>query len=90
MRTPIHFLRLPEVLTRRGRKRSSHYADIADGLFPPGIKLGARATGWPSHEVDAIQEAVLASKTPAEIRELVMSVLAARDARSQAADGSSK
>jgi prophage regulatory protein len=81
MVSPIRFLRLPDVLARRGKKRTAHYADVARGMFSPPVRLGARASGWPAHEVDALQEAVLAGKKPEEIRELVSSLVAARQGR---------
>ena len=33
-------LRLPAVLKRRGKSRSSHYADIKAGLFVRPVKIG--------------------------------------------------
>jgi len=44
--------RLPSVLARVGRSRASLYRDIAAGLFPGPVKIGARAVGWDSREVD--------------------------------------
>ena len=44
-------LRLPEVLRRTGRGRSSLYADIQGGRFPRPVKLGPRAVGWLDAEV---------------------------------------
>jgi len=48
-------LRLPAVKARVGLSRSSIYARIAAGDFPPPIILGdgARARGWLSEEIDA-------------------------------------
>ncbi len=71
-------LRLPEVLNRRGRSRSSHYKDIQDGLFPRQIKIGLRAVGWIAHELDSINAARISGKTDDEIRELVLKLEAAR------------
>lgn len=64
-------LRLPEVLRARGRSRSTHYADIQDCLFTKPVPIGARAVGWPAHEVAAINEARIAGQTDEEIRALV-------------------
>lgn len=44
-------LRLREVLHRTGMSRSRAYACIADGLFPPPVKLG-RTSAWVESEVD--------------------------------------
>jgi prophage regulatory protein len=46
------FLRLPQVRQRTGLSRSSLYAKILHGEFPPPINLGARAVGWLESEVD--------------------------------------
>jgi len=39
-------IRLREVMTRTGRSRSSLYADIKSGNFPPNLAIGARAVAW--------------------------------------------
>ena len=81
----IRFLKLPAVIDRRGKKRSAIYLDIADGTFPPGVDLGGgRAKGWPEHEVEAVNAALLSGKSKAEIRTLVLNLLAARNAASSA------
>ena len=46
-------LRLPEVESITGRKRSSIYRDIKAGTFPVPVKLGARAVGFPASQVQA-------------------------------------
>lgn len=45
-------LRLPEVTARTGLGRSTLYARIQAGDFPPPVNLGARAVGWPEGEVE--------------------------------------
>jgi prophage regulatory protein len=45
--------RLPEVKVATGLSRSSIYAYIAGGKFPPPLKLGARSSGWLESEIDA-------------------------------------
>lgn len=64
-------LRLPAVLKERGRSRSTHYLDIQQGLFTKPVSIGARAVGWPEHEVATLNEARIAGKSDAEIRALV-------------------
>lgn len=71
-------LRLPTVLRERGRSRSAHYQDIQQGLFTPPVQIGARAVGWPAHEVAMLNAARIAGKTPEEIRALVAKLEAAR------------
>ena len=65
------FLRGREVDARRGRSRSSRYLDINDGLLTPPVSIGARAVGWPEHEIDAINAAKIAGWQEPAIRELV-------------------
>ncbi|MGA9665082.1 MAG: AlpA family phage regulatory protein [Gallionella sp.] len=77
---PITLLRLPAVLERRGRSRSSHYADIKAGLFVKPVLIGLRATGTPDYEVDALIAARIAGKTDEEIRALVIRLEADRKA----------
>jgi prophage regulatory protein len=71
-------LRLPTVLRKRGRSRSAHYLDIQQGLFTRPVSIGARAVGWPEHDVDALNAARIAGKTDEEIRALVVKLEAAR------------
>ena len=73
-------LRLPTVLRKRGRSKSAHYLDIQQGLFTSPVSIGARAVGWPEHEVDAINAARIAGNTDAEIRALVTQLEVARKA----------
>ena len=46
-------LRLPSVMARVGLSRSSIYLKVSQGTFPAPIKLGERASGWLTTEVDA-------------------------------------
>lgn len=75
---PIVILRTPEILKRRGRSRSSHYADIKNGLYVKPVQIGLRAVGIPEDEVDALNAARIAGKTDDEIRALVLKLEAAR------------
>lgn len=74
----LAILRLPEVTARTGRKRSSLFLDIKAGVFPHPVSLGARAVGWPEHEVQAVIAARIAGKSETEIRALVASLEAQR------------
>lgn len=72
-------LRMPAVKAETGhRSHASIYNAIKDGLFTAGVAIGARSKGWPSHEVQAINQARISGKTDAEIRELVKSLHAQR------------
>lgn len=60
---PDRILRLKEVCARTGLSRSSIYLKISNKAFPKPIKLGARAVGWFSHEIDAwLQECTRRSR----------------------------
>ena len=74
----IEVERLKPLLGRKGTSRSTHYAEIAAGLWTPGVRLGRRAVGWPRHESDAILAARVAGKSEPEIRELVSRLAASR------------
>lgn len=78
----IEIRRLPLVLKCKGTGRSTHYQEIADGLWPPAVRLGPRAVGWVSHECDAVLAARVAGQSDGEIRALVASLVAARSRKS--------
>lgn len=44
--------RLPDVLGRIGMRRSWLFAAVATGNFPKPLKLGRRAVGWRSQDID--------------------------------------
>ena len=73
-------LRLPAVLSDTGLSRSTIYLRIAQGAFTRPVSLGARAVGWPAHEVTSINAARIAGKSEAQVRELVLELEAARKA----------
>jgi prophage regulatory protein len=73
-------LRLPAVLADTGLSRSTIYLRIAQGVFTRPVSLGARAVGWPAHEVAAINAARIAGKSEAQMRELVRELEVARKA----------
>jgi prophage regulatory protein len=50
MREPDRIIRLKTVLSRTGLSRSTIYRKIAEGTFPPQIKISVNGTGW--HESD--------------------------------------
>ena len=71
-------LRFPAVKAETGHSHSTHYLRISQGLFTKPVSLGARAVGWPTNEVAAINAARIAGKTDDEIRALVVKLEAAR------------
>lgn len=75
----MSIIRMPAVKAKTGHSsHASIYNSIKDGLFTKPVKIGQRSVGWPSHEVDAINAARIAGKSEAEIRELVIRLLAKR------------
>lgn len=56
-------LRLPEVESLTGLRKSALYQAMKNGRFPPCVKLSARAAAWPEDEVrDWIAARILASR----------------------------
>jgi len=49
---PRSILRLPAVIQRCGMKRSCIYLWMSQGLFPKARRIGSRAVGWDSQEID--------------------------------------
>lgn len=75
--THAQLLRLPEVETRYGAKRTSIQKHIDAGIFPPPIKLG-KTTLWPADEVEAVVRARIAELGDDQLRGLVKRMMAAR------------
>lgn len=46
-------LRRPEVEAKTGFKRAHIYNLMKEGKFPKAMRLGVRAVGWDSAEIDA-------------------------------------
>jgi prophage regulatory protein len=46
MREPDRIVRLKTVLARTGLSRSTIYRKIAEGTFPPQLKISTNGTGW--------------------------------------------
>lgn len=71
--------RLPAVKAKTGHSsHASIYNAVRDGLFPKPVKIGARASGWPDDEVDAVNTARIAGASKEQIRELVKQLHAKR------------
>jgi prophage regulatory protein len=73
-----NILRLPAVKASTGLSRSTIYLRIAQGVFPRPVSLGGRAVGWPASEVAALNAARISGKSNSEIRDLVLTLEAAR------------
>ena len=50
---PQRLLRLPEVESLVGIRKSSIYEGVKAGTFPAPIKLSRRAVCWPAASIDA-------------------------------------
>ena len=68
----INLLRMSGLKIKLAKSKSAIHLDIQEGLFPKGIKSGARAVAYPEHEADAINAARLAGMDDDEIRTLVI------------------
>ena len=52
MRQPDRIVRLKTVLARTGLSRSTIYRKIAEGTFPPRIKISINGAGWKESDID--------------------------------------
>ena len=48
-----YIMRLPEVIKATGYKRASIYNFMKEGSFPQAKRIGPRAVGWDSLQVEA-------------------------------------
>ena len=47
-----HILRLSALVARVGLSQATIYRMISNGEFPRSVRIGVRATGWCSDEID--------------------------------------
>ncbi|MCO5156636.1 transcriptional regulator, AlpA family [Paracoccus solventivorans] len=52
MRQPDRIVRLKTVLARTGLSRSTIYRKIAEGTFPPQLKISANGAGWKESDIN--------------------------------------
>ena len=74
-------LRLPNVMGATGLSRAGVYAYVKKGLLTKAVKIGERASAWPSDEISSVNAARIAGKSDDEIRELVTSLERQRSER---------
>jgi prophage regulatory protein len=74
-------LRLPEVVSATGRRRTALYQDIERGVFPHGIPIGRRAVAWPSSWVAAVIAARIAGEDDDALRRIVADLETSRTRR---------
>lgn len=53
MQPPERIIRMRTVLDRTGLSRSSIYRKIAEGTFPPQVKIGTHGAGWHESAINA-------------------------------------
>ena len=46
-------IKLPEVIRKTGKSRSSLYAAMREGKFPPSVAIGPRARAWVEAEINS-------------------------------------
>jgi prophage regulatory protein len=52
MREPERIIRLKTVLARTGLSRSTIYRKIAEGTFPPQLKISIHGAGWRESDIN--------------------------------------
>ena len=75
---PVWMYRKPAVKSILCIASSTVYDHQKKGLITPAVSLGPKARGWPSSEIDAILNARIAGKSEDEIKNLVITLTAAR------------
>lgn len=70
--------RIPRVMSELGTTRSPTYEQIKAELLPRPIRIGPRAVGIPSHEIEAVIKARTAGASDDDIRRLVQRLHAQR------------
>jgi prophage regulatory protein len=75
---PNCILRIAAARARAGISRTALYERIARGTWPRPVRIGVRAIGWPSLEIDAIVAAYIAGYDNDRLRALVDRLHAAR------------
>jgi prophage regulatory protein len=61
-------LRRPEVTAKTGLSRSTIYARVAQGTFPPALNLGPNTVGWLEADIEAwIEQQIIASRRTREL-----------------------
>ena len=74
----VKMLPLPQVREATGLGTTSIYCRVKSGVFVPPVKVTPRSSRWLDHEVGAINAAVAAGASEADLRALVTKLIAAR------------
>jgi prophage regulatory protein len=73
-------LRKPDVLALTNLSKSTLYNRMKDGLWPTPISLGERAVGFVQSECEAVLQAMIAERSPEQIKTLVRELITNRTA----------
>lgn len=76
----IQVERAKQVRARLGISETTLYTKIQAGLIPPGVPLGGRLVGWPTHEIDEILGARIRGADDNEVRGIVKRLVIERRA----------
>jgi prophage regulatory protein len=71
-------IKLPEVEELSALRCTKIYGAVKKGIFPPPVKITARASAWVEDEVLAVNAARIGGRTDAEIQKLVSELVKAR------------
>jgi prophage regulatory protein len=75
----MSILRMPSVKKETGHpSHASIYNGVKNGTFTRPVRIGQRAVGWPSDEVQAINAARIAGQSEEQIKALVIRLHAKR------------
>ncbi len=64
-------MKLSEVISLSGFKRSTIYLRIKKGLITRPVQIGKRSVGWPSNEIHTLIKAAIAGFSDNDIRIIV-------------------
>jgi prophage regulatory protein len=67
-------LKLNEVISLSGFKRSTIYLRIKNGLITRPVQIGKRSVGWPSNEIHTLIKAAIGGFSDNEIRIIVINL----------------
>ena len=75
----ISFLRKAEVTRRLKICKNTLRSMVSEGMFPPTVSIGPRAVGFVEYEVEQILDAMIAGRSPEDIKALVTALVSKRN-----------
>lgn len=73
-----YLLRMPDVMSRLGLKKSAIYNMVNEGTLTSPVKMGKKTSLWPDYEVQAVVEAIIEEKDKEEMKILVKDLMDSR------------